>query len=552
MFINLAQTDEREKVRETYTRMKTDSDLEFWIGNPSVDLISGVLHFYPYVLSSKKSDVKDEIRSNILSIVSIPNSKEVTELYELFKGFHNDIQVMRVLRTSYTYNYAIIIKFNTAETAHNFYARYNNKRFNSIENEVCIIREIERVEMKTEKLEQSTDVLPSLKETRSTESTSEDVFSLALEKDAKDTQDSKKEWQRITAYENQYHCPICLDPILEPQKADRISPLSKKPSKLGSDNHPEIVDYITPLISILCGHFFHVPCLEKWNDAKCPVCRYYQHPLQSSKCDFCGSSECLWMCIICGFIACAPNGPINSHIKDHYDMTKHIYAVEVETKGVFDFSKNTLVQRLLQNMRDGKIIQHEGTPTSNDKMSQNEELEKRLDTVIYEYNLLLSSQYQSQKEYYQDQLNQASKEHEQKIKKQEDEIRQLEEDKKHLLEESKSVDNEFQDKRNEFFTLKELFLQLDGEKKELERKNKELCSQQDSLVNKHKNTEHNQMELLNSLREEIAAMTIQIKDMEAHIATKDKLQKAFLKEGLDTENSHILVSSKPSKGKKKK
>jgi len=40
--------------------------------------------------------------------------------------------------------------------------------------------------------------------------------------------------------------------------------------------------------------------------------------------------------------------------------------------------------------------------------------------------------------------------------------------------------------------------------------------------------------------------------MEAHIATKDKLQKAFLKEGLDTENSHILVSSKPSKGKKKK
>jgi len=48
--------------------------------------------------------------------------------------------------------------------------------------------------MKTEKLEQSTDILPSLKETKSTDSTSEDVFSLALEKDA---QDSKKEWQRV-------------------------------------------------------------------------------------------------------------------------------------------------------------------------------------------------------------------------------------------------------------------------------------------------------------------------------------------------------------------
>ena len=33
MFINLAQTDEREKVRETYNKMKADSELEFWIGN---------------------------------------------------------------------------------------------------------------------------------------------------------------------------------------------------------------------------------------------------------------------------------------------------------------------------------------------------------------------------------------------------------------------------------------------------------------------------------------------------------------------------------------
>ena len=104
--------------------------------------------------------------------------------------------------------------------------------------------------------------------------------------------------------------------------------------------------------------------IQRRNDGKCPVCRYNQHPLQSSKCDFCGNNEALWMCIICGFIGCAPNGPMNSHIKDHYDMSKHIYAVEVETKGVFDFSKNALVQRLLQNIRDGKIIQHEGTPTS--------------------------------------------------------------------------------------------------------------------------------------------------------------------------------------------
>jgi len=70
------------------------------------------------------------------------------------------------------------------------------------------------------------------------------------------------------------------------------------------------------------------------------------------------------MCIICGFIGCAPDGPMEGHIKEHYDISKHIYAVELETKGVFDFSKKGLVQRLLQNIRDGKIIQHESTPNS--------------------------------------------------------------------------------------------------------------------------------------------------------------------------------------------
>jgi len=36
MFINLPQPDEREKVRETYTKMKTDPELEFWIGKESL------------------------------------------------------------------------------------------------------------------------------------------------------------------------------------------------------------------------------------------------------------------------------------------------------------------------------------------------------------------------------------------------------------------------------------------------------------------------------------------------------------------------------------
>jgi len=50
----------------------------------------------------------------MLSIVSIPTSKDVTELYEMFKEFQHEIQVMRVLKTSYNHHYAMIIKFDTS------------------------------------------------------------------------------------------------------------------------------------------------------------------------------------------------------------------------------------------------------------------------------------------------------------------------------------------------------------------------------------------------------------------------------------------------------
>ena len=45
---------------------------------------------------------------------------------------------------------------------------------------------------------------------------------------------------------------------------------------------------------------------------------------------------------------------------------------------------------------------------------------------------------------------------------------------------------------------------------------------------------------------------LQIRDLEAHIATKNKLQKTFSKEGVDSGSAHILITSKSSKGKKKK
>jgi BRCA1-associated protein len=99
------------------------------------------------------------------------------------------------------------------------------------------------------------------------------------------------------------------------------------------------------------------------------------------------------MCIICGFIGCSPGGPASGHTKEHYEQTKHIYAIEVDSKSVYDFARGSFVHRLLQNMMDGKIIEHnaEGQPEGDNKKMYYGDFGKKIDNITYEYNTLLST-----------------------------------------------------------------------------------------------------------------------------------------------------------------
>ena len=109
-------------------------------------------------------------------------------------------------------------------------------------------------------------------------------------------------------------------------------------------------------LTILCCHTFHWMCLKNWNDTTCPLCRYYQSPTESSQCEVCGISSNLWMCLICGQIGCfnlqafqnRMRSPMNEayiilqghgHSFDHFNETKHTYAMEIDTHNVWDFCK---------------------------------------------------------------------------------------------------------------------------------------------------------------------------------------------------------------------
>ena len=110
-------------------------------------------------------------------------------------------------------------------------------------------------------------------------------------------------------------------------------------------------------LTILCGHTFHARCLSRWCDTTCPVCRFQQHPYQTSSCDVCGQAEGVHICLVCGFIGCTSQQG-EGHAQQHFEGSSHAYALDVNTQHVWDYAGNGYVHRLLFNDQDGKMVEH--------------------------------------------------------------------------------------------------------------------------------------------------------------------------------------------------
>jgi BRCA1-associated protein len=179
------------------------------------------------------------------------------------------------------------------------------------------------------------------------------------------------------------------------------------------------MDETTGLLTILCQHVFHCACLEKWRGSGCPVCRYTQNDAFTSyhgmggdapdnECSVCGSTQNLWICLICGNIGCGRYD--SAHAFAHYEATSHTYAMDVVTQHVWDYAGDGYVHRLIQNKADGKLVDMpastHGTPGMTGYANDTVPREK-LDNMGMEYAYLLTSQLESQRAYFEEQLERA-------------------------------------------------------------------------------------------------------------------------------------------------
>jgi len=110
-----------------------------------------------------------------------------------------------------------------------------------------------------------------------------------------------------------------------------------------------------------CSHVFHINCISKLTGAQCPICRF-QHdasPLTFTECSQCrwqnrdreaasgdgsGPGD-LWVCLVCGFIGCGSSHEY--HIRAHYETCLHAYAMNTESRRVWDFAGDGYVHRLI-------------------------------------------------------------------------------------------------------------------------------------------------------------------------------------------------------------
>lgn len=240
--------------------------------------------------------------------------------------------------------YSVIIKLVSQLAADGFYCNINGKRFKPSETEVCHVYFTQSVEY-SESAEIAAIPPPGFTELPT--------------------------------------CPVCL----------------------------ERLDHDTSAIQItLCDHSFDCSCVSKWTYLSCQVCRLCQRQDVKPTCAVCGTSKNPWACLICGFVGCGRYE--EGHAIRHWRDTQHCYSLELETQQIWDYVGDKYVHRLNQSKAYGKSVATNfrclsldgecGTCDNNEDSGIGGALfSSKVEAIVDEYNHLLATQMETQRQHYE-------------------------------------------------------------------------------------------------------------------------------------------------------
>ncbi|KAG5512301.1 hypothetical protein JKF63_07824 [Porcisia hertigi] len=127
-------------------------------------------------------------------------------------------------------------------------------------------------------------------------------------------------------------CAICLDPL-----------------------------YPSACVTTLCQHSFHLSCyaLLPSGSAECPLCRFSVYDLlNDARCRVCGTYEDLWVCLICGHVACGRAR--RDHQQEHYHVSGHSCSWQSSTNRIRNLSSRMYLHQevalLLEDGVEGAVL----------------------------------------------------------------------------------------------------------------------------------------------------------------------------------------------------
>jgi len=125
--------------------VKTPNTIQFFSGNPSVEVTWGIMHLYKDRFNSPLES--NTPRSEMICILGVPSKCTCRELQSYIAPAKDTIRHIKIIRDSIPNNqYMVLIRFQDQISADMFYQEYEGKPFNLLENEVSHIVYVSRVE----------------------------------------------------------------------------------------------------------------------------------------------------------------------------------------------------------------------------------------------------------------------------------------------------------------------------------------------------------------------------------------------------------------------
>ncbi|CAK7265127.1 hypothetical protein SEPCBS119000_001352 [Sporothrix epigloea] len=355
----------------------------------------GIVHLYregapTYVRDDADehgADGSDGSDGTILCIPAVPSYMTPRD----FLGFvgetwSRNVCHFRMVMTSRTNRYMVLIKFRHRKQAKAWRAAFDGRILNSMDSEVCHVALVKSITIETPaslgaRERQDRNIMSDLDSVK-------EAYG-----DAQNTSERRASLVHRSSHSGKEPATITSSRPLPPPTANLIE-LPTCPVCL------ERMDDTAGIMTILCQHVFHCTCLQTWKGSGCPVCRATNvsqmtsimsaggssdedsteyrpsgsstsagdpsNPLAqpfgaggvSNLCSVCDCADDLWICLICGNVGCGRYK--GGHARDHWKESMHSFSLELETQHVWDYAGDMWVHRLIRDKGDGKIVELPG------------------------------------------------------------------------------------------------------------------------------------------------------------------------------------------------